>query len=131
MSRVITTENVTVTREFVSPITTIRWDPLTNTGSLTYKVEEYLFIDDEFVQSKVIGESSITLEQMVERNYDVEVEPGQFVTVPGGLIMLAFKKAFEDALAAGQVYTGQPVAAPVQLGDDPVAPPPPTEEPTV
>ena len=119
MSRIITTENVTVTREFVSPTTTIRWDPLTNTGSLTYKVEEYLFIDDEFVQSKVIGESSITLEQMVDRNYDVEVELGQFVTVPGGLIMLAFKKAFEDALAAGQVYTGQPVAAPVQLGPTP------------
>ena len=121
MPRVITTENVTITREFVSPATTIRWDPLTNTGSLTYKVEEYLFIDDQFVQSKVIGESSITLEQMITRNYDVEVEPGQSMTVPGGLIMLAFKKAFEDAIADGLVY----------LGDAPVSTPPPTEEPTV
>jgi hypothetical protein len=131
MSRVITTENATVTREYLSPTTTIRWDPLSNTGSLTYTVEEYLFIDDQFVQSKVIGDSSITLEQMVTRNYDIEVEPGVFTTVPGGLIMLAFKKAFEDAIAANQVYTGQPVAAPVQFGDDPVIPPLPTEEPTV
>jgi len=28
----------------------------------------------------------------------VEVEPGVFIDVPGGLIMLAFKKAFEEAL---------------------------------
>lgn len=116
MSRVITTENAKVTREYVSPTTTIRWDPLSNTGSLVYTVEEYLFINDQFVQSKIIGDSSITLEQMVTRNYDIELEPGVFTTVPGGLIMLAFKKAFEDAIAAGQVYTGQPVPAPAEEG---------------
>lgn len=112
MARVVTTENVTVTREFVSPTTTIYWNPLTNSGSLTYRTEEYLFVDGQYVQSKVVGESSISLEQMISRNYEVEVEPGVSMTVPGSLIMLAFKKAFEDALAAGQIYTGQPIVVP-------------------
>lgn len=120
MSRILTTENATVVREFVSPTTTIRWDPLTNTGSLTYTVQEFLFINGEFTQAKTIGDSSITLEQMISRNYDVEVEPGVFMTVPGGLIMLAFKKAFEEALAAGQVYTGQPAPAPAPEPEAPV-----------
>jgi hypothetical protein len=127
MSRIITTENATVVREYVSPTTTIRWDPLTNTGSLTYSVEEFLFINGEFTQTKRIGDSSITLEQMITRSYDIEIEPGIFTTVPGGLIMLAFKKAFEDALTAGQVYIGHAAAAPEP--EPPVEPIP--EEPAV
>lgn len=125
MSRIITTENATVIREYLSPVTVIRWDPLTNSGSLTYSVHEYLFINDEFSQSKFVGDSSITLEQMVSKNYDVEVAPGVIQTVPGGLIMLAFKKAFEDAIVAGQVYIGQqPVVVPEPVPDEPI-----TEEP--
>lgn len=121
MARIITTENAKVVREYVSPVTTIHWDPLNNTGVLVYSINELLFINDVFVQSTGKTSVSIPLSDVVAKNYDVEVAPGVFQTVPGGLIMLAFKKAFEDAITDGLV----------QLGDDPVSPPPPTEEPTV
>lgn len=119
MSRVITTENATVVREFLSPVTTIRWDPITNTGSLTYQVTEYLFINGEYSQTKVVGESSITLETLTNKTYSVEVAPDTFVDVHGGLIMLAFKKAFEQAIEDGLVSLGTftpPPADPIPDG---------------
>lgn len=120
MSRVITTENATLVREFLSPVTTIRWDPITNTGSLTYQVTEYLFINGEYSQAKVVGESSVTLDVLTKQVYRVEVAPGQFMDVPGGLIMLAFKKAFEQAIEDGLVSLGTfspPPADPIPDGD--------------
>ena len=112
MSRVITTENATLVREFLSPVTTIRWDPLTNTGTLTYQVEEYLFIDGAFSHSKTVGESTVTLDTLIKNVYHIEVAPGQFTDIPGGLIMLAFKKAFEQAIESGLVSLGTVTPAP-------------------
>jgi hypothetical protein len=112
MSRVITAENVTLVREFLAPVTTIRWEPLTNTGTLTYQVEEFLFVDGKFSHSKSVGESTITLDNLVNNTYSVEVAPNQFVDIQGGLIMLAFKKAFEQAIENGLVSLGTVTPAP-------------------
>ncbi len=98
MARIINTENASVKRELVSPTTIIDWDPISNSGTLTYKVEELLFVNEEFVKSVPFGNFSVALDSMVSKVYNVEVEPGVFIDVPGGLIMLAFKKAFEEAL---------------------------------
>lgn len=106
MSRVITAENVTLVREFLAPVTTIRWEPVSNTGTLTYQVEEYLFVDGVFSHSKSVGESTITLESLVNNTYSVEVAPNTFMDIQGGLIMLAFKKAFEQAIEDGLVSLG-------------------------
>lgn len=116
MSRVVTTENATVTREYFSPVTTIHWDPISNSGVLLYQVKEYLSVNGELVSVTDKTTASISLETMVSANYDVEVAAGQFVTVSGGLIMLAFKKAFEDAVAKNLIDVGQ------------IPPPAPTEE---
>lgn len=124
MSRVSTTENATVTREFVSPTTTVHWDPISNSGTLVYNVEEMLFINGEFIQSTHKSSVAISLEELVAREYPVEVAPGVVQNVPGGLIMLAFKKAFEIAVEEGKVPV-TPVAAPVP---DPA--PEPAPEPT-
>lgn len=106
MSRIINTENATVLRELVSPTTIIDWDPLSNTGTLTYQVKELLFVNNEFIKAVPFGNFSVSLDKMISSTYSVEVEPGVFQTVPGGLIMLAFKKAFEDAITDGLVQLG-------------------------
>jgi hypothetical protein len=116
MSRVVITENAKVVREYVSPVTTIHWDPMSNTGILVYNVKELLFVNDVLVSTTDKTTASIPLETVVSSNYDVEVAAGQFVTVSGGLIMLAFKKAFEDAIAKNMIDVGQ-------------IPPPVVEEP--
>lgn len=98
MNRILTTENATVKRELVSPTTVINWEPLSNTGVLTYQIQEMIYVNDEFIKSVPVNSVSITLADLVTKTYDVEVEPGVTVQVPGGLIMLAFKKAFEQAI---------------------------------
>lgn len=98
MSRIINTENATVKRELVSPTTIIDWEPLSNTGTITYQVKELLYVNGEFVKDVPFGNFTVSLDKMLEKVYNVEVEPGVFVEVPGGLMMLAFKKAFEEAL---------------------------------
>lgn len=118
MSRIINTENASVTRELVSPTTIIDWDPLSNTGTLTYQVKELLFINNEFIKAVPFGNFSVSLDEMISNTYSVEVEPGVFMDVPGGLIMLAFKKAFEQALVESN--TGYRIEEPAV---------PPVEEP--
>lgn len=99
MSRIISTENATVKRELVAPTTIIDWEPLSNSGTITYQVKELLYVNGEFVKDVPFGNFTVSLDKMIEKVYNVEVEPGVFVEVPGGLMMLAFKKAFEEALA--------------------------------
>lgn len=106
MPRVITTSNATVVREYVSPVTTVHWDPMTNSGTLTFNVEELLFVNGEFVQRVFKTSTSISLYDLISRDYDVEVSPGVIQKIPGGLIMLAFKKAFEVAVEEGKVTVG-------------------------
>jgi len=98
MSRIINTENASVKRELVSPTTTIDWDPISNSGTLTYRVEELLFVNEELIKSVPFGNFTVSLQSMIEKVYNVEVEPGVTTQISGGLIMLAFKKAFEEAL---------------------------------
>lgn len=98
MSRIINTENATVKRELVAPTTIIDWDPHSNSGTMTYQVKELLYVNDEFIKDVPFGNFTVSLDKMISSTYSVEVEPGVFVDVPGGLMMLAFKKAFEQAL---------------------------------
>lgn len=98
MARIINTENATVTRELVSPTTIIDWDPLSNSGTITYKVEELLFINNEFMKKVPFSNFTVSLDKVIEKTYQIEVEPGVTIDVPGGVIMLAFKKAYEEAL---------------------------------
>lgn len=116
MSRIINTENATVKRELVAPTTIIDWDPHSNSGTMTYQVKELLYINGEFVKDVPFGNFTVTLDKMIGRVYNVEVEPGVFIDVPGGLMMLAFKKAFEEALVecnAGY-RAEEPVTLPVE-----------------
>lgn len=112
MSRIINTENASVMRELVSPTTIIDWDPISNSGTLTYKVEELLFVNNELIKSVPFGNFTVSLQSMIEKVYEVEVEPGVMMQIPGGLIMLAFKKAFEEALVESNA--GYRVEAPVE-----------------
>lgn len=112
MPRVITTSNATVVQEYVSPVTTVHWDPLSNSGTLTFNVEEFLFINGEFVQRVFKTSTSISLYDLINREYDVEVAPGITQKIPGGLIMLAFKKAFEVAVEEGKVVVDDATQTP-------------------
>lgn len=112
MSRIINTENASVKRELVSPTTIIDWDPGSNTGTITYQVKELLFVNDEFIKDVPFGNFTVSLEKMIEKVYKVEVEPGVVVDVPGGLMMLAFKKAFEEALV--EANAGYNVPTPIE-----------------
>lgn len=98
MSRILVTENATIKRELVAPITNINWDPLTNSGTMNYQIYEMLYINGEFIKSTHVKTASVSLEEMISKVYSVEVEPGVSVDVPGGIVMLAFKKAFEQAI---------------------------------
>jgi hypothetical protein len=108
MSRTLTTENATVKRELVSPTTVINWDPLSNSGTLMFQMQEMIYVNDQFIKSAPVNNISMTIQELVSRTYTVEVEPGVFVDVPGGLIMLAFKKAFEETVTLNNL--GYPVA---------------------
>lgn len=122
MERIITTENAVVVREFVSPVTTVRWDPISNTGSVTYSVHELLFINGVFHQMRFVGDSTVTLERLLNNVYDIDVGNGQVAQIPGGLIMLAFKKAFENEIAAGTVHLGAPSPLPTSMPELPAEP---------
>lgn len=98
-NRIVTTENVTVRRELVAPITTIVWEPLSNTGVATFQVDEMVYIDDVFVQKMSKSAISLSISDVISTTYNLEVTPGTFVDVSGGLAMLIIKKAFEDAIA--------------------------------
>lgn len=98
MARIVNTENASVKRELVAPTTIIDWDPLSNSGTVTYQVRELFYINNEYVRGVPFNNFTVALDSMISKVYNVEVEPGVFVDVPGGLIMLAFKKAFEEAL---------------------------------
>lgn len=104
MSRVVTTENAKVVREYVSPVTTIHWEPVSNSGVLTFHVNELLYINDEFVQMTPKTTATIPLSDLIGREYEIEVAAGVFQTVHGGLIMLAFKRAFEVAVEEGKIF---------------------------
>lgn len=106
MSRTVVIENATVKREYVAPTTVVHWDPVSNNGTLVFHVHELLYINGELVQSSPKTSTSIELSSLIEKTYQVEVAPGVFQDVPGGLIMLAFKAAFEEAVASGQVQVG-------------------------
>ena len=103
MSRITTLENATVVRELVAPTTTINWEPSSNSGTLTFHVEEITAVNGEALHRVHKTSTTIPLTDLISRSYDIEVEPGVFTTVPGGVIMLAFKKAFELAVEEGQV----------------------------
>lgn len=119
MSRIINTENATVKRELVSPTTIIDWDPHSNTGTMTYQVKELLFVNNEFIKDVPFGNFTVSLDKMLEKVYNVEVEPGVFIDVPGGLMMLAFKKAFEEALVESNA--GYKVDPPSMPDEEPPA----------
>lgn len=106
MQRVVKIDGAKVVRELVSPVTSVHWDPMTNSGTLTFNVEELLFVNDEFVQRVFKTSTSISLYDLISRDYEVEVAPGVTQKIPGGLIMLAFKKAFEVAVEEGKVAIG-------------------------
>lgn len=106
MARVETIEGAKVVREYVSPVTTVHWDAVTNTGVIVYNINELLFINGEFISSTQHTTVSLPLEEMISKSYDIEVAAGVFQTVQGGLIMLAFKKAFEQAIEEGRIIVG-------------------------
>lgn len=116
MTRIINTENATIKRELVAPTTTIDWDPQSNTGTMTYQVKELLYVNGEFIKDVPFANFTVSLDKMISSTYNVEVEPGVFVDVPGGLVMLAFKKAFEQALVDSNAgyRIEEPVVPPVE-----------------
>ncbi len=107
MSRTLITENATVKRELVSPTTIINWEPLSNSGTLTFQMQEMIYVNDQFFKSVPVNNISMTLQELVSKTYNIEIEPGVFMDVPGGVIMLAFKKAFEETVALNNL--GYPV----------------------
>lgn len=99
MERVTTQENALVKRELVAPTITISWDYESNTGPITFNIHELIFINGTALHSVPKFALTTSIEEMVGRTFDLDLPDGTVASVPGGLVVLAFKKAFQELIA--------------------------------
>ena len=101
MSRIRNEENITRTREAVSPKTLINWNPVTNDGTLSFHVQDIVMENGEVVAlSKNKDLKADTLDtpfsELMGRTIMVPVDAENTVPVPVPLIMGAIKKLFDE-----------------------------------
>lgn len=99
MDRITTQTGVNITRELVAPTISIVWDYESNTGPITFNIHEVLFVDGVAVQSVPKFALTTSIEEMVARTFNVDLPDGTTTPVPGALVVLAFKKAFQELIA--------------------------------
>lgn len=98
MTRLITVENTTVTREHLSPNTEIQWDPMTNGGQVVFRCEQFTWVGAQFLGRAPAEPLVVPLERVFADTFEVPTESGP-VAVPGLLIAGAIKAAFERYFA--------------------------------
>lgn len=125
----ITEQTLQVVREAVAPRTEIYWNPLDNSGSVQFIVEDMLFENGEYVGLRPHGQyggkeaalrevlinrrMSVDLADILSRSIDVkDPETKEVITsIPGFMIMLAVKEVFDsifaERLAAQQAEDNQ------------------------
>jgi hypothetical protein len=94
------TTTATVLRKFLSTGIQINWNPDTNDGGITFGLSEFIYIDGELSQIVVRTPLVTTIGEMAAKIFMVPLPDGSSTPVPGGLVMLTFKTAFDELLAA-------------------------------
>lgn len=112
----ITEQTLQVVREAVAPRTEIYWNPLDNSGSVQFIVEDMIFENGEYIGLRPHGQygrdaalrevvinrrMSVDLADILSRNIDVkDPETKEVITsIPGFMIMLAVKEVFDSVFA--------------------------------
>lgn len=105
MSRFESITNVDIIYEAVAPQININWNPETNKGTVMFHVEHQEFhkipdqemqfvrreIDNRF-QMRPLG---VSIDQILADVYDIVLPDGTTTQIPGTLLMLTVKAAFE------------------------------------
>ena len=102
MNPLIRPVNQHVEIETLAPRTIINWEPLSNTGSITYECSDYNRMTEDgsyFGQPVPSGGISVSLSTVMNEIVDVEVSPGVFQPIPLVLVAGALKAHFKKHLA--------------------------------
>lgn len=96
MSRVTEVSNVTIRKEPVSPIITIIWDPLDDTGKVEFETKVYNYSDDELLSISPGPVLAYSLEDILSRSVSIPLPDGSTFEFPPQLIGAYIKKIFDD-----------------------------------
>lgn len=99
MSRVTTVSNITLRREAVAPGVGIYWNPVDNTGTVTYHVQFMRYEDDEYKGMEQGFPINVSLTKVLEDVIEVQTPKG-VQKIPGTLLMAAVKAHFEKTYEA-------------------------------
>lgn len=96
MSRIIETENVTLTTVAVAPRITIDWNPHDDTGAVTFHVQKMESIDGEFRQMLPADPITLPLDDVLARTVSIPLPDGSTFEFPPQLIGAYIKHVFDD-----------------------------------
>lgn len=111
MNPLITQINSRVQSETLAHRTVINWNPVTNTGAITYECSDYYQLIEDgsyFGQPAPTGGLSIALDDVIAETVDVEVAPGVFQPVPMALVAGAIKAHFKKHLGISRANQQEP-----------------------
>jgi len=137
MSRFETVSGVDIVYEAVAPQIGIFWNPETNAGSIAFHVEHQewrkpadgslIFAGRAADQRVEMRPMTVPLERFIGDVLDIELPDGSTMQLPGGILVLAVKAAFnkyyEEKNAA--------LEGNGSIGGVPVIPPADSEEPPI
>lgn len=95
MSRITVVDGVTIKNEAVAPGIGINWNPLTDTGTVVFKLATEHSIDGEFKQllPHEPGEMSFSIDEILEYVFEVPLPDNTTMQLPGALLFLGIKSA--------------------------------------
>lgn len=129
MSRIIEETNITRVLEAVAPTTTINWNPLDNSGTVVFQVQDMLTENGVYKglqPNQALGTGGlgpyvqISIADLLARTVTVTLPDASTMDIPGGILMLTVKKLFDDLYSERITAMNSP---PVE--DPPVEDPPP------
>lgn len=99
----ITEINAHVQIETLAPRVVISWEPISNTGAITYDCADYYQLKEDgsyFGQPTPAAGHTVSLEAVMQETVDVEIAPGVFQPVPMAVVAGAIKAHFKKIMAA-------------------------------
>lgn len=87
-----------VRHDVLSPLILINWAP-GDTGSITFNLERFTYIDTELSGRRPLGPLSVPIPDILPRSFPVTLSDGSVVNVPTALVMGYIKSAVDTYYA--------------------------------
>lgn len=100
-------ETLTVRTEYISPRTTLVWDPETGKGYIEWNVEEVRTVGSELLSSQFLNMFQTQFEEILTQIFDIN-DPvlGKKSKISGAGVMKLFKILFDEEWKEFELETG-------------------------